>query len=41
MQLEAEAYLKMPRADWAEEVKTVELDDMMIGQLRAIGYAIE
>ena len=41
IQLEAEAYLAMPRSDWAEEVKTVELDDMMIGQLRAIGYAIE
>jgi len=34
-------YLALPRANWATHSKTIELDDMLIGQLRAIGYAIE
>ena len=37
----ASEYVTQPLADWAKESKTVELDDLMIGQLRAIGYAIE
>lgn len=37
----ADDYLALPRASWATHPKTVQLDDMLIGQLRAIGYAIE
>jgi arylsulfatase A-like enzyme len=37
----AREYAARTRATWALEKKTVELDDMMMGQLRAIGYAIE
>ncbi|MEZ4333669.1 MAG: sulfatase [Myxococcota bacterium] len=37
----ARAYAERPRSRWAREKKTVELDAMLMGQLRAIGYAIE
>jgi arylsulfatase A-like enzyme len=37
----ARDYAGRARSTWAIEKKTVELDDMMMGQLRAIGYAIE
>jgi len=37
----AREYAARKRAGWAAEKKTIELDDMMMGQLRAIGYAIE
>jgi len=37
----ARDYAGRARSGWAAERKTVELDDMMMGQLRAIGYAIE
>ncbi len=37
----AREYSTRARSSWALEKKTVELDDMMMGQLRAIGYAIE
>lgn len=37
----AREYSARAPSSWALEKKTVELDDMMMGQLRAIGYAIE
>lgn len=37
----ARAYVARGRASWALEEKTVEIDELMMGQLRAIGYAIE
>ncbi|MBK7949691.1 MAG: sulfatase [Deltaproteobacteria bacterium] len=37
----ARDYAARSRSSWALEKKTIELDDMLMGQLRAIGYAIE
>lgn len=36
-----ESYRNAKKPAWAEEVGTVEIDDMQKGQLRALGYAIE
>ena len=37
----AREYAARSRSSWALEKKTIDLDEMMMGQLRAIGYAIE
>ena len=36
-----EEYLDSPAPPWGSETPTVELDDMQLNQLRALGYAID
>jgi hypothetical protein len=34
------SYLEAPPADWGDALPTVELDEMQLNQLRALGYAV-
>jgi arylsulfatase A-like enzyme len=36
----ADAYLATPPAPWAQQTQTLELDELQLNQLRALGYAI-
>jgi hypothetical protein len=37
---QAEAYLASPPPPWGDETPSVELDDMDLNQLRALGYVL-
>ena len=41
LQAEVDAYLEQDEAPWPEENLSVELDDMELNQLRALGYGIQ